>query len=220
MVPSTSAARCADTRTRLARLLGMMGSQHDGEALNAARLADKLVREQGITWFNVISTAPPRASPDPPPPPRPSDDDVLHRFESASDANAFPWRRAGAADRRHQLESLTIDHYVSFPEPQPGGGYWMELSRVTAILNRNGALTVAGIFISNAGVACVAIVCLKGVDWLFRFLYPDEKLLIGTFPLDQVLGVGDLLILVVAILASVIDATKKLILEKKRQRPP
>ena len=89
MVLSTSAARCADTRTRLARLLGMMGSQHDGEALNAARLADKLVREQGITWFNVISTAPPRASPDPPPPPRPSDDDLLMQFESASDACEF-----------------------------------------------------------------------------------------------------------------------------------
>ena len=89
MVPSTSAARCADTRTRLARLLGMMGSQHDGEALNAARLADKLVREQGITWFNVIGTAPPRASPDPPPPPRPSDDDLLMQFEIAYGACEF-----------------------------------------------------------------------------------------------------------------------------------
>ena len=67
----------------------MMGSVHDGEALNAARLADKLVREQGITWFDVIGTAPPRASPDPPPPPRPSDDDLLMQFESASDACDF-----------------------------------------------------------------------------------------------------------------------------------
>ena len=110
MVPSTSAARCADTRTRLARLLGMMGSQHDGEALNAARLADKLVREQGITWFDVISTAPPRASPDPPPPPRPSDDDLLMQFESASDACEFVLASTSATQGR----SGTISSYNAF----------------------------------------------------------------------------------------------------------
>jgi hypothetical protein len=33
----------------------MIGSDHDGEALNAARLADKLVRENGITWFDVVA---------------------------------------------------------------------------------------------------------------------------------------------------------------------
>ena len=42
---------------RLTKLLGMIGSAHDGEALNAARLADKLVREAGLTWANVIGTA-------------------------------------------------------------------------------------------------------------------------------------------------------------------
>ena len=47
---------------RLVKLLGMVGSEHDGEALNAARLADKVVREAGLTWANVIGTA--RASRD------------------------------------------------------------------------------------------------------------------------------------------------------------
>ena len=50
------------------------------------------MREQGITWFDVIGTAAPRASsdpPPPPPPPRPSDDDLLMQFESASDACEF-----------------------------------------------------------------------------------------------------------------------------------
>ena len=37
----------------LARLLGMMGSAHDGEALKAARIADRLVRDAGCTWFDV-----------------------------------------------------------------------------------------------------------------------------------------------------------------------
>ena len=41
-------------RDRLAKLLG---SDHDGEVLNAARLADRLVRDHGITWLDAI-TAP------------------------------------------------------------------------------------------------------------------------------------------------------------------
>ena len=45
-------------RHRLARLLGMLGSAHDGEALNAGRLADKLVRGAGLTWHDVLSLPP------------------------------------------------------------------------------------------------------------------------------------------------------------------
>lgn len=41
-------------RHRLSRLLGMMGSNADGEALNAARAADRLVRQHGLTWPDVI----------------------------------------------------------------------------------------------------------------------------------------------------------------------
>ena len=50
--------------TKLARLLGMIGSIHDGEALNAARLANRLVAEAGSTWELVLC-----AGPLPPPPP-------------------------------------------------------------------------------------------------------------------------------------------------------
>jgi hypothetical protein len=42
-------------RDRLARLLGMVGSTHDGEALNAARLADKLVRQMGVSWSEILA---------------------------------------------------------------------------------------------------------------------------------------------------------------------
>ena len=48
-----------DRRDRLIRLCGMLGSAHDGERANAARMADKLVREAGLTWHNVIATPPP-----------------------------------------------------------------------------------------------------------------------------------------------------------------
>ena len=43
-------------RNRLTRLLGMLGSQFDAEVANAGRLADRLVRENGLTWFDVLAT--------------------------------------------------------------------------------------------------------------------------------------------------------------------
>ena len=44
----------AELRARIARLLGMCGSDHDGEVLNAARMADRLVRGLGLTWPSII----------------------------------------------------------------------------------------------------------------------------------------------------------------------
>ena len=40
---------------KLARVLGMVGSDHDGEALNALRLADRMLRENGIGWSDLIA---------------------------------------------------------------------------------------------------------------------------------------------------------------------
>jgi hypothetical protein len=42
---------------RLTRLLGMFGSDFDGEVLNAARAAQKLVKSKGETWETVLRTA-------------------------------------------------------------------------------------------------------------------------------------------------------------------
>jgi hypothetical protein len=47
--------RAAD---KLARICGLFGSEHDGERASAAAKADKLVRAQGLTWFDVISPNP------------------------------------------------------------------------------------------------------------------------------------------------------------------
>jgi hypothetical protein len=44
----------AELRARLARLLCMCGSDHDGEMLTAARMAARLVRGLGLTWPSVI----------------------------------------------------------------------------------------------------------------------------------------------------------------------
>ena len=50
-------AFAAPDRDRLARLLGMLGSEFDGEVTSAARLADRLVRAAGLTWRDVITPA-------------------------------------------------------------------------------------------------------------------------------------------------------------------
>lgn len=58
------------TRTRLAKLLGMTQSSHDGEALNAIRLANRVLAESKITWTDALAVN--RRSP--PPPPEPPED--------------------------------------------------------------------------------------------------------------------------------------------------
>lgn len=52
-----------ETERRLRRLCGMMGSDHDGERANAAALADRLIRDSGLTWDAVIHLTPPRPQP-------------------------------------------------------------------------------------------------------------------------------------------------------------
>jgi hypothetical protein len=46
---------------RFGRLLGMVGSDHDGEVINAARKADKYLRSHGRTWAEV-TLRPPKSS--------------------------------------------------------------------------------------------------------------------------------------------------------------
>jgi hypothetical protein len=45
-------------RERLARLCGLFGSERDGERASAAAKADKLVRDLGLTWEEVIGAQP------------------------------------------------------------------------------------------------------------------------------------------------------------------
>jgi hypothetical protein len=48
----------ASDRERLARLLGMLGSDHAGERDNAGRAAHRLVQQHGVTWHDVVVTRP------------------------------------------------------------------------------------------------------------------------------------------------------------------
>jgi hypothetical protein len=50
-------------RHRLARILGMLGSGPDGEALAAGRAANEFVRASGLTGFNIVAPARPLSEP-------------------------------------------------------------------------------------------------------------------------------------------------------------
>jgi hypothetical protein len=42
-------------RDRLGKLLGLLGSDHDGEVAAAGRAAHRLIRDAGLTWCDVLT---------------------------------------------------------------------------------------------------------------------------------------------------------------------
>jgi hypothetical protein len=58
-------ALSAADRTRLARLLGMLGSDHACELANDGAMSDRLVRGRETTWASVLSAAAEKSRPDP-----------------------------------------------------------------------------------------------------------------------------------------------------------
>lgn len=50
-------------RSKLSKLLGLLGSSHDGERAAAALKADQMVRRAGTTWANVLTPNPVRLPP-------------------------------------------------------------------------------------------------------------------------------------------------------------
>jgi len=56
--PSSSTMAAVLDLTKLARILGVAGSSsQEGEALNALRLADRMIREAGMVWADFIDAA-------------------------------------------------------------------------------------------------------------------------------------------------------------------
>ena len=56
---------------RLVQLLGMLGSDFEGERATAGRMASDIVRASGLTWRDLLSPQRQQAHQAPPPPPRP-----------------------------------------------------------------------------------------------------------------------------------------------------
>ena len=63
-------------RTKLAKLLGMLGSAHAGERDAAACAAHRLVQQRGITWHDVVT------------PPLPQPAIAQHRYQTDHIQNA------------------------------------------------------------------------------------------------------------------------------------
>lgn len=47
-----------DDKTKLVRILGMMGSAHDGECLNAARMAHRMLEDRKLSWPDFLDQSP------------------------------------------------------------------------------------------------------------------------------------------------------------------
>ena len=58
-----TAALPPERRVRLTKLLGLLGSDHVGERANAGAMADKLIREAGLTWESLLNGAAERKPP-------------------------------------------------------------------------------------------------------------------------------------------------------------
>jgi len=54
-------------RQRLARVCGLFGSDRDGEALAAARQAEKIRKKVGLTWEELLVPSIRQRAADPPP---------------------------------------------------------------------------------------------------------------------------------------------------------
>ena len=68
----------ANDVAKLARVLALLGSEHDGERASAALAAHRLMRRLGLTWQDVLMPKPaPEPTNAPPPPP-----DLLRAAES------------------------------------------------------------------------------------------------------------------------------------------
>ena len=42
---------------KLIKVLGMLGSGHAGERDNAARMATQILKDAGLTWYDVLDVA-------------------------------------------------------------------------------------------------------------------------------------------------------------------
>jgi len=80
-------------RQRLARVCGLFGSDHDGEALAAARQAEKIRKKLGLTWEELLAPPPRSKSAEPPP----------------EDLTDWRWACHFGLERYHSLTSWELD---------------------------------------------------------------------------------------------------------------
>jgi hypothetical protein len=101
---------------RLVKLLGLLGSDQDGEVVNAGRMADRLVRQHGLTWPDIITPTPP----------------AMFVPLSRAPASALEWRQLAAWIKRNFSEQLNPREHqfilhmcTSRSEPSPKPADWL-----------------------------------------------------------------------------------------------
>lgn len=100
-------------RIKLAKILAMAGSQHDGERAAAAALADRMVRDAGLTWERVLAggaTAQPASS------------GYAH---SAAWAAGYQAGQAAAAEAKKTEQAVGDQHWAEFKEENPDLAAWI-----------------------------------------------------------------------------------------------
>jgi hypothetical protein len=71
-------------RRRLVKVLGMLGSRHDGEVLAAARLAQYMIGQAKVTWAELLGV-----NPGDEPEPLPQEDDVAAEAAAAAKSTKY-----------------------------------------------------------------------------------------------------------------------------------
>jgi hypothetical protein len=108
-------------RVRLARVLGMLGSDHPGERDAAAMQAERLRKASGLDWYQILSpspTRPPPTRPPSPPPPRARpkiDIGAALDFCAEVEARLTAWERSFVSSLRDQFRhysGLTVKQLV------------------------------------------------------------------------------------------------------------
>lgn len=97
------------TADRLAKLCGMLGSSHHGERANAAAMADRMVREAGLTWPQVIGAShAPKIMLVEGPPRRLTSAEVLGRILAADLSELEPRERTFLSDMKRRRTPYTV----------------------------------------------------------------------------------------------------------------
>jgi hypothetical protein len=116
-----TAAECG----RLARILGMLGSEHAGERAAAALQAEAFRKRHGLTWEAMLSVPPvaavrePRpARPEPPPPVDPAQEAARRQAAEDLAAAQAKWAREDAA-RKATWRAEQAEKAAREAEPPP-----------------------------------------------------------------------------------------------------
>lgn len=96
---------------KLTKLLNMTTSDSDGEALNAIRIANTLVKKNGLSWDVLLLQ-------DAPPPQRPVDNDgptiqeMLDEIRAAVDADSFDFTFLNSVEKQYKKRGKLSDNQI------------------------------------------------------------------------------------------------------------